>query len=247
MVRFTWEARLAVVLVALSVSIYAVKITFLNNPSDTANYIFNALGFLPINVLLVTIVLNKLLAIRAKRERMEKMNMVIGTFFTEVGNRLIREIASGDPEIGRIRASLLVGTGWDAGAFAGVKKKIASHDCAADASAEELVRLHDLLSSQRDFLLRLLENPVLLEHESFTELLRAVFHLTEELRQRHDLMNLPATDHAHLQGDIRRVYRILVLQWLDYMEYLQTSYPYLCSLEMRTNPFDPAASPVVLE
>jgi hypothetical protein len=32
------------------------------------------------------------------------------------------------------------------------------------------------LLEERDFLLRLLENPTLLEHESFTDLLRAVFH-----------------------------------------------------------------------
>lgn len=245
MVHFNWEARLAVVLVAMSIAMYSFKLTFLQNPADTANYIFNALGFLPINVLLVTIVLNKLLAIRAKRERMEKMNMVIGTFFNEAGNQLIQEIAPCDPDIGRIRTSLVVGSEWDAGAFAGVKAKLASHGYAADITAAELVRLHELLSSRRDFMLRLLENPVLLEHESFTDLLRAVFHLTEELRRRPDLGSLPATDLAHLSGDIRRVYEKLIIQWLEYMEYLQNRYPYLYSLEMRTNPFDPAASPVV--
>lgn len=246
MAKFSWETKLAVVLVAMSICTYLFKLTFLKNPGDTANYIFNALGFLPINVLLVTIVLNKLLAIRAKRERMEKMNMVIGTFFSEIGNQLIREIAPGDPDIGRIQNSLIMGTAPGAGAFAEARERIGSHACAAEASAAELVRLRELLSSQRDFMLRLLENPVLLEHESFTDLLRAVFHLSEELKRRADPGSLPGTDHAHLTGDIRRVYGKLVIQWLDYMEYLQNNYPYLYSLEMRTNPFDPAASVVVL-
>ena len=43
---------------------------------------------------------------------------------------------------------------------------------------------------KRDFLLRLLENPNLLEHDSFANLLLAVFHLTEELAQRRDLDRL---------------------------------------------------------
>ncbi|HRY76409.1 MAG TPA: hypothetical protein P5217_09010, partial [Methanoregulaceae archaeon] len=80
---------------------------------------------------------------------------------------------------------------------------------------------------------------------SFTDLLRAVFHLTEELKRRGDFSCLPASDTTHLSGDIRRVYGNLIVQWLDYMQYLKTSYPYLYSLEIRTNPFDTTASPFV--
>jgi len=91
--KLTWETKLAVVLVAMSLCIYSFKLVVLKNPQDTENYIFNSLGFLPISVLLVTLVLNKLLAIQSRREKLEKMNMVIGTFFTEVGTPLIKEIA----------------------------------------------------------------------------------------------------------------------------------------------------------
>ena len=245
MMKLTWEARLAIVLVSMSICIYAIKFFLLKNPSDTVNYVFNSLGFLPINVLLVTLVLNKLLAIRSRRERMEKMNMVIGTFFSEVGNPLIKKIVAGDPGIGRLQDSLIVGNDWDAATFSRVRETIAGYDYQIDPSAIEMVQLREFLSSQRDFLLRLLENPVLLEHESFTNLLRAVFHLTEELKHREDLRSLPGSDGAHLAGDVRRVYENLVTQWLDYMEYLKNNYPYLSSLEMRTNPFDAHASPVV--
>ncbi|HII99456.1 MAG TPA: hypothetical protein HA272_09460, partial [Methanoregula sp.] len=100
--KFNWETKLAIVLVAMSLCIYACKFLVLKNPGDTANYIFNALGFLPINVLLVTVVLNKLLVMRSRSERMQKINMVIGTFFSEVGNDLIKTIAKGDPEIARL-------------------------------------------------------------------------------------------------------------------------------------------------
>jgi hypothetical protein len=96
-----------------------------------------------------------------------------------------------------------------------------------------------------DVMLRLLENPFLLEHEAFADALRAVFHLAEELSARDRLDRLPDADAQHLAGDIRRAYRALAVQWLDYMRYLQRSYPYLFSLAMRMNPFDPQASPVV--
>jgi len=90
-----------------------------------------------------------------------------------------------------------------------------------------------------------LENPNLLEHESFTELLRAVFHLAEELANRNDVWQLPMSDKEHLAGDIKRAYVLLVAEWLDYMKYLKDNYPYLFALAMRTNPFDQEASAVV--
>ena len=54
------------------------------------------------------------------------------------------------------------------------------------------------------FLIRLLENPNLLEHESFTELLRAVFHVDEELRSRKKISNLSANVLKYISGDIKR-------------------------------------------
>ncbi len=85
----------------------------------------------------------------------------------------------------------------------------------------------------------------MLEHETFTELLRAVFHLKEELLNRGELKGLPGSDLEHLEGDVKRAYSLLVYEWIAYMEYLKINYPYLFSLSMRTNPFDREASAVV--
>jgi len=82
----------------------------------------------------------------------------------------------------------------------------------------------------------------LLEHEEFTELLWAVFHLSEELSNRATVKDLPETDYDHLSGDIKRAHRLLVREWLAHMEHLKIDYPYLFSLAVRMNPFDPNAS-----
>jgi hypothetical protein len=73
----------------------------------------------------------------------------------------------------------------------------------------------------------------------------AVFHLTEELSARPGFDRLPAVDLDHLTNDIKRVYRVLITEWLMYMRHLQKEYPYLFSLAMRTNPFNPAGSAVI--
>ena len=94
-------------------------------------------------------------------------------------------------------------------------------------------------------MVRLLANPNLLEHKSFTELLQSVFHLTEELAVRPDLDMLPDTDRDHLAKDLQRAYGLLVRQWLANMKHLRDDHPYLFSLAMRTNPFDEDANPVI--
>jgi len=47
---------------------------------------------------------------------------------------------------------------------------------------------------------------------------------------------------SHLASDIKRAHHLLVREWLAHMEHLKNEYPYLFSLAVRTNPFDPNAS-----
>lgn len=237
--------RLGITLLGLSFIIYAVKYLLLGDAQNTYQYIFNALGFLPINVLLVTLIINELLSVRAKREKLEKLNMVIGTFFSEVGNGLLTHLSNHDPDLQKIRQDLIVTDAWTPEMFSGVQDRLRDYRYDVAVDETDLPDLCQYLKERREFLVRLLENPALLEHESFTDLLRAVFHLTEELERREEFAGLPKSDIRHLAGDIERVYGLLVREWLSYMEYLKRNYPYLFSLAMRSNPFDETASPVV--
>ncbi|MFC1558932.1 hypothetical protein ACFL40_06240 [candidate division KSB1 bacterium] len=68
-------------------------------------------------------------------------------------------------------------------------------------------------------------------------MLRASFHLYEELVSRLGVKGLEKSDITHLVGDMKRVYQSLIVQWIDYLIYLQGSYPYLYTYLVRTNPF----------
>ena len=182
---------------------------------------------------------------REMLQRLEKLNMVIGAFYSEVGNRLLVDFSNYDPALEDVRQDLLAATKCPDEEFQRIGTTLRKHEYAVDMERVDLGHLRGVLSGKRGFMLRLVENPTLLEHETFTELLMAVFHLTEELLHREKLGHLPESDMVHIAGDIRRVYGMLVKQWLDYMRYLKTNYPYLFSLAMRTNPFDREATPVV--
>jgi hypothetical protein len=186
-----------------------------------------------------------MLSKREKQVRLEKLNMVIGVFFSEVGTNLMAVFSDYDPNLDGIRKDLVVSERWTEKDYADACRRLKDYDCAVEIQKVDLEELRTHLLGKRDFLLRLLENPVLLEHESFTELLQAVFHLTEELAHRVDTALLPDSDKQHLAGDIKRAYHLLVDEWVSYMRYLKNNYPYLFSLAMRTNPFDREASAVV--
>jgi voltage-gated potassium channel len=184
----------------------------------------------------------------AKREiegRMQKLNMVIGVFYSEVGITLLADFSRYDPAFDVIRPDLIITGRWSDGDFIKAGKKAMQHAYSVEMSRVDLPVLKAFLQEKRDFLVRLLENPVLLEHQSFTDLLRAVFHLVEELAYRPSYANVPAADMEHLAGDIKRAYHLLVTEWIAYMKYLKNNYPFLFSLAVRTNPFDDKASVVV--
>jgi len=182
---------------------------------------------------------------KIQQTTLQKLNMVVGVFFSEVGAKLIAIFTRHDPDWERFRKELVVTGDWSAQDFLRVGRDIKKYHYEVVVQEDGLKELSDLLLAKRDFLVGLLENPLLMEHAAFTDLLRAVFHLTEELAVRQSFSDMPGPDRKHLATDIKRVYTLLVDQWLIYMKHLKENYPYLFSLAMRINPFLPDASPIV--
>jgi voltage-gated potassium channel len=184
---------------------------------------------------------------RERSQRLEKLNMIVGVFYSQIGTNLLKKFSGIDPEIQEIRSALIVSNNWSPTDFTEAFVKLKRHKYHLDSSKISLVELHEFLLQYQGLMLALLENPQIFEHDRFTDLLHAVFHLAEELNARESLFDLPATDHHHLSGDLTRVYSQLVIEWLEYMQHLKKKYPYLFSLSMRTNPFDTNASAIVRE
>ena len=240
-----WQWAAGIYLVGVSLILYVIHFFTFKDLHHIFLWSLTSLAFLPISVLFVTFIINRMLSERARRARLQKMNMVIGAFFSEVGNDLLALLSTRDEESEALRPVLCVHTDWTEKDFKRAARKLPFHSYNVSVERMDLVEAKDFLNSRRVFLLRLLENPNLFEHEAFTALLRAVLHVAEELGYRPSLEGLPEEDLKHLAGDLRRAYAVLVRQWLDYLGFLRKAYPYLFSLAVRTNPFDPEASPIV--
>lgn len=178
---------------------------------------------------------------REKEMRKEKLNIIIGLFFSEGGSALIRMFSQWDSGASSLSGSLMVDDKWGEPDYFSARKAVSAHAFGIEHGRMDLKALHDFLESKTPLYLSLFENPYIMEHETFTDLLRAAMHLKEELSSRESFDTLPETDLKHLAGDVKRLYAILVPEWLDYMSYLQLNYPYLFSLATRTNPFKPGA------
>lgn len=186
-----------------------------------------------------------LLIKREGQMRGERAHMMVGLFMSEIGNELLRLFAPADPDGRELEGLLKVDPRWSDADFERVSLGLQDHKHALDASLLPFVRIRQLLRQQSNVLLRLLENPNLEARDAFADLLRAAFHLREELMNRRALSDLPKADRAHLEGDATRVYLLLVRQWLRHLGYLRDPYPYLFSLAVRNNPFDRTASVVI--
>lgn len=240
-----WQLVAGLILVGLSIVLYAIHYIVFDDAHHILLWSFTNLAFLPISVLFVSLIIGRLLTHRDRRAKMEKLNMVIGAFFSEVGNDFLRVLAAWDDDVESLQHQLHAVGAWKPQDFETARRRLSHTPRAIDQTRMDLEAMHTFLDDKRDFLLRLLENPNLLEHEAFTALLRAVLHIAEELRYREDLAQLAAADRKHLAGDHRRAYALLIQQWIQYMAFIRKAYPYLFSLAARTNPFDPSASPVI--
>ncbi len=229
-------------LVLLSVFFYSLHYAIFRDLHHIFLYLIGDIAFVFIEVLLVTLIIHHILNEREKQAMIKKLNMVIGAFFSEAGTPLLKYFSKFDIEAEKLSKQLIVDGNWTTEHFEQMQAVLQKHDYKIDSRAGDLQSLQSFVVDKRAFLLRLLENPNLLEHEKFTELLWAVFHLTEELSYRKSVANLPDTDFRHLSGDIKRAYSLLIREWLSHMEHLKDNYPYLFSLAIRTNPFDSSAS-----
>ena len=224
------------VLFSISLVLYGMDYALLGSIKELFVWFLGNLAFLPIYVIIVTLMIERVVKERDRQTVMRKLNMVIGVFFSEVGNRLLRELSAYVVSCDDLKSHLLIDGTWKEQEFSMALEYLRKSDTKIESSRCEKLGLKKFLVEKRSFLVSLLENQNLLEHEEFTDLLWSVFHLVEELEARDTFDNMPQSDIDHINGDIKRVYGYLSREWVMYMQHLKHDYPYLFSLAVRLNP-----------
>ena len=235
------------VLFAISLALYAIDFSIFGNLREISASFLGNLAFLPIYIIVVTLLFEKVLREREHQSVMRKLNMVIGVFFSEFGNRLLKELSAHVVGSEELKDRLRMTASWKKQDFEAALDYLRQSNQRINIDSDALPCLKQFMAGKRNFLLSLLENQNLLEHENFTDLLWAAFHTIEELGARESFDRLPPSDKEHINGDIRRVFGHLIREWILYMQHLKEDYPYLFSLAVRLNPMNDSPDPVVYQ
>lgn len=217
------------ILIFLSLIMFYLHYLEFGQLENTIYYSLMSLCFIPINILAVTLVFEKLVERRARIERLSKLNMLVGLFFSEIGFVLLKLIVAGDENIQSLKLN-----------FSDLKTsdiKLKAHDHTLNFQKINYPELKKLIIESRDLLSNLISNESLLEHETFSDLLMALMHLRDEIIFVQHKEQLSKEDCVHIEGDLIRVYKTLTIQWINYLSHLKEFYPYQHSGAIKFNPF----------
>ncbi len=228
MKNITHYLLVSFILILLSFIMFFIHYLVFGQLENTIYYSFMSLCFIPINILVVTLVFEKLVERRTKLERLSKLNMLVGLFFSDIGFTLLEIIVAGDANIQYLNLD-----------FTDLKNsnnKLKSYEHIIDFEKINYPRLEKLVLESRDILSNLISNENILEHETFADLLMSLMHLRDEIVFL-QYKTLTKDDSTHIKGDIGRVYRALTSQWINYLSHLKQFYPYQYNGAIKFNPF----------
>ena len=228
---------LIIVLLLFSIVFVYLQIIIFGNPKETFFLIIQDLIFLPINIIIVTLVIGEIFKNKERNSRILKLNILINEFFSEAGNSLILSLNLIIDNYSDIKSTVNFSSCYpEKKLFKQINSTIEPKINILRMN-ENLISLYHLLDEKKHIIISMFENPNILEHDSFTNMLLATHHLLDELRIRDDLMSLEEDDAAHIANDIKRAYIPLVREFVSYMKHLKREYPYIHSLVIRKNIF----------
>ena len=112
MKNLKWQVILSGVLIMATIGLYGLHFLIFRDPRHIFIYLLGDIAFLPIQVLFVTLIINRLLSNRDKRIKLKKMNMVIGTFFSEAGGELLRSFLKFEKNSAALKTIVLHDRHW---------------------------------------------------------------------------------------------------------------------------------------
>lgn len=226
-----------IILGLLSILFYCAQILIFKKIDQTFFYIFQDLAFFLLEIIMIYFILESTLEEREKKDRIKKLDVVISVYFFESGTKILNTLSKFDVDIEKTKELMNINDSWTDEKFKNVVKILKAQDYSIDSNLYDLEYLKSVLVEQKNYMLLMLQNSSLLEHDYFTDMLWSIFHLLDELVSRETLNNLPDADVLHLSNDIKRAYTTMLVEWVYYSKHLKHTYSYLFSLAERKKPF----------
>lgn len=225
-------------IVAITVCFYAIYYLLLHNKDDIITSIMDNIISVPFNVLITGILFDYILNRKTRKIEEEKIDMVIGIFYTEVGNELLKMMTKADECIELVRSDLLATYDWEEENYENAIKILDQMDYCVDIDKIDISEMKLLLDKSTPLIIDLLSGNVLKNKIDFTEIVVSVFHLRCEFNERIIQDELEEYEKEHLIDDIEVAYKLLAKRWYQYIYILQKEHPQLFVKALINSPFD---------
>lgn len=239
-----WKWLFGASLMTLSALLYLLHHFIFHDPRHIFIYLFGDVAFVPVEVLLVTLVIHELLKRRERRELMHRLNMVIGVFYHEIGGVLIQRMQALMTDFEALKKQFQDMENWTEADYHQAIRDMPAQEIGFDLAGRDLTELREFLVEKRSILLRFLENPNILGHDRLADLLWAVTHVVDELTIRPRVDRLGEGVGRHIAHDMSRAYRLLLAEWLAYLLHLKKDYPYMFLGALLAGPFSTKTRPL---
>lgn len=95
--------KISLILFIISIVMFLLHYLMFGRLVNTLYYSLMNICFIPVNVLIVTFVFEELIEKHSKVERLSKLNMLIGVFFSDIGFDLLNLIVASDEKLKYLR------------------------------------------------------------------------------------------------------------------------------------------------
>lgn len=229
--------QLIFLLLGASALMYAAHYLIFRDLHHLAIFGLHELAFLPLEVILVTLGMDRLVERTHREESRSKVGIIETLYFNESGSTMLRYLISFDPDSPRLRQLLQVTADWRAQDFIQATRQLKNYAFQLDLEKVDFFGLHYHLSQRHEYYRSMLENPALTQSEAFTEMIMKIYLLWEELDGRTNLYQLPAADRDYLADLLHEIYRELTEYWLDHVYNHSVHNRFRLHRAIESNPF----------
>ena len=229
--------NLVFILLLSSFILYVINFLIYKDLHHIGMFFTEDLAFIPIEVLVTVMIIEKALEKREEKNKQRKINLLIEVFFEEVGNELLTSIASRDKGCDKISCLLPKGNNKISDTYDEITEVLENYNCSLKLNGNDIEHIYEILCDNKEGIIRFIENPYLVEHDIFTDLLQSAIHLYSEIKFRKKNGKLSDDDINHLNLDVLRLYKYLSKEWIVYIKYIEKEYPFLYTAALEHAPF----------
>ena len=179
----------------------------------------SSLAFLPLEIFIVVLIIERIVDQSQRKVKLQKLNMVLGAFFNDVGNHLLHSLLDNFDNKAEISRHLDLKDSWGKKEFQAAADYADKLKIEIDHHDMNLAELKVFFAQKREFLMTLLGNPRPLEHDHFTDFAGGrsptwMKGTNPGIRWK----TCPNPTSSILPAISKRsLYGRLVVEWLDYM------------------------------